>query len=726
MPPITGPANSSMRFQSPCLALLLACLLPCASFGASPPDENDNDFHFRGNVLDPQGQPVADAEVIVVTVTGRLAGQSDTDDQGNFTMEFSKSSVESSPSAADWRQACVVAKAPGYGPGWIRIGELETIDKPTLQLVQDLPIRGRILDLEGRPIAGAEVEVIAAFGNDTHNLDGFLKTARDQPVRVWRYANSEMRWLPGHALDSAVDASDGAVDGSAGGELDRPVLTTDEEGRFELQGIGRERVVRLSLKGPNIESTLIAAITRPEIEPKWKRGQPDRMTRIELESGSSLPTIYPATFNHFAGPSRPIAGTVRDHETGEPIVGARVFGSIRGRDNTANANTDEQGRYVLNGLATEGILRLHAYPSEKLPHLPARRDDIRITASAPPSAAETDFDLVRGVNASGRLVDEDTGEGVNGWVQYLAFPDNPFVQKLPDGLGDNTVYTADGRFEMTALPGAGLIVSSARDDRYEAARNEDFGRPPNEQGGFSTANRGYIWPEDFHVIKPINPEPGADPINLDLVFRSGKKVSGRLVDSEGRPVTGVRVKGIGAVRHGTALDTNEFTVTGIPEGEERRVIFRHPDRKLGAIVTFTGNEREPIDVTLRPFAIVTGRIVDTEGRPVPGAPLVILSEGAGQWIQQRRGVKRPPGQPPIELGDDDEVGITDADGRFRATELISGVKGELITGPPEALRQQAPMQPSVVATFTLRSGETRDLGDLVLRKPEAADQREDD
>ena len=55
----------------------------------------------------------------------------------------------------------LVATAPGFGPGWVRgafkaaaSGEL------TVRLVEDgPPIEGRIVDLEGRPVAGAQVKV---------------------------------------------------------------------------------------------------------------------------------------------------------------------------------------------------------------------------------------------------------------------------------------------------------------------------------------------------------------------------------------------------------------------------------------------------------------------------------------------------------------------------------------------------------------------------------------
>ncbi len=721
MQAVHTPAKPQSALLSPYLALtlLFACLSPAVSFGESAADQDGEQFHVRGRVVDPEGETFAGADVIAVSVAGRFAGGTKTSESGQFEMAFTRSAVASPAGAKDWRYACLVANAPGYGPGWVRLGELEAQPEPTLRLVKDVPIDGRILNLEGRPVAGAKLRFVDIHGSDKQNLDAYLKASRDRPAQAWVHMRDHYRSLPSQATIVTTDSI-------PGDEPDDPVLTTDEEGRFSLKGIGRERIARFHLTGPEIESTLFNVVTRPEIEPKWNRGQPNRETRMELEAGAALDTIYPASFNHFAGPSLTIAGSARNRETGEPLQGIRVAGSIRGRHNSAHADTDEEGRYTLKGLATEGLLRLHAYPPESMPYLPLERRGIKLTPSAPLASSETDFELVRGVTARGRLVDSATGKPVAGWVQYLAYADNSFVQKLPDGLGDNRVYVEDGRFKVTALPGPGLIVGKAREDRYEVARPEDFGRPPNQRGWFSTANRGSIRPDHYHVVQPIDPEPGTDPIHVELALRSGKTVAGRLVDSEGNSVNGVDAEGIAARRVGRSkLESAEFTVTGVRDGEERTVIFRHPDRELGAIVTFSGEEREPVMVTLRSLATLGGRIVDSEGRPIPGVPLAVLSEGAGKFIQQRRSGQEPVGRRPIELGADDEVGMTDVDGRFRAKGLIPGIKGELIGGPPEALREGTNILPSVLATFTLRSGETRDLGDRTLSKGEPADERED-
>ena len=58
-----------------------------------------------------------------------------------------------------WHSALIAAVAPGHGPAWIKAGDAArgTID---LRLVpDDLPIRGRVLDNQGRAVPRARVRV---------------------------------------------------------------------------------------------------------------------------------------------------------------------------------------------------------------------------------------------------------------------------------------------------------------------------------------------------------------------------------------------------------------------------------------------------------------------------------------------------------------------------------------------------------------------------------------
>jgi hypothetical protein len=60
-----------------------------------------------------------------------------------------------------WHGATIIAAAPGFGPAWVRAGKLPASGEVILRLVlDDVPIDGRIIDLEGRPVPGATVRLV--------------------------------------------------------------------------------------------------------------------------------------------------------------------------------------------------------------------------------------------------------------------------------------------------------------------------------------------------------------------------------------------------------------------------------------------------------------------------------------------------------------------------------------------------------------------------------------
>ena len=88
----------------------------------------------------------------------------------------------------------VVGSAPGFGPGWIPPVSLKAANagELTVRLVEDgPPIEGQIVDLEGRPVAGAQVKVEQVwFAGDTRppftesgDLSAWLAMVKDRGIR---------------------------------------------------------------------------------------------------------------------------------------------------------------------------------------------------------------------------------------------------------------------------------------------------------------------------------------------------------------------------------------------------------------------------------------------------------------------------------------------------------------------------------------------------------------
>ncbi len=141
---------------------------------ADPLDETGT-FPVHGRVLDPDGKPVAGAGVYVrhhaessgTTIDPMAAWQKGrvavTDADGRFHFELDKAPSEAaSEGGPGWHQAQIAAAAPGFAPAWIEAGDLVKGGDATLHLVRDdVPVRGRVLDSQGRPVAGVVVRIRA-------------------------------------------------------------------------------------------------------------------------------------------------------------------------------------------------------------------------------------------------------------------------------------------------------------------------------------------------------------------------------------------------------------------------------------------------------------------------------------------------------------------------------------------------------------------------------------
>jgi hypothetical protein len=354
------------------------------------------------------------------------------------------------------------------------------------------------------------------------DLDGYLNAAREGASQEQNFQNEQMSYLAPAAVQAELSGS--SIESAGGGMIK---LTADEQGQFELAGVGRERVVRLFVEGPNIESAHFVVVTRPEIDEKWQRKELSRNAQLDLDSGASLPIVHTATFVYAAGPSRPIRGVVRDHETKEPLAGVLVSGDIRNRPVHANATTDENGRYELRGLAAEGMLRMYATP-QGTPYLGIERQWQRIAATEP--LQEQDFELGRGVTVRGAVLNANTGAAVKARVSYLGVGINPHVQQMPDQLApyNNAITQADGSYELTVLPGPGILAVYAFSKAFKPATAADFiiVSPREVDGNISTVNMGLISPDHYHAARDIAPEPASEPLTIDFALEPSGPLDG--------------------------------------------------------------------------------------------------------------------------------------------------------------------------------------------------------
>jgi hypothetical protein len=241
----------------------------------------------------------------------------------------------------------LLVKAEGHGVEWVYLMN----QSPTVRLVKDdVPLEGRILDEEGRPVAGAKVSVVCLKVPTSGDLSAFLQSRR---------AAAEGCDLKG--LERFAESGQGKNRtpwSLMWPDLARycfPPVTTDADGRFRLTGIGRERLVDLLVQGPTIEQTELRVLTRRDVDeaalsPPAGDDEHSRVTgKLRLEH---VP-LYTPGFEHRVGPTTPITGTVRDRDTGLPLAGVQLMArpsESKCCHTDVAAVTDENGQYRLIGL----------------------------------------------------------------------------------------------------------------------------------------------------------------------------------------------------------------------------------------------------------------------------------------------------------------------------------------------------------------------------------------
>src|SRR5262249_15863535 len=148
------------------------------------------------------------------------------------------------------------------------------------------------------------------------------------------------------------------------------------------------------------------------------------------------------------------AGTVREKGTGKPLAGIKVW---CGR---CSATTDAEGRYRIDGPSKRKEYSVTAYA---VPYLDVTKSNVADTLGFHP--VKVDFELERGLEFRGHVLDKVTGKPVRASLTYMAFADNPHLKRF-SGFGPGGTVREDGSFTFTGLPGPGVLAVTADEDNY--------------------------------------------------------------------------------------------------------------------------------------------------------------------------------------------------------------------------------------------------------------------
>jgi hypothetical protein len=282
----------------------------------------------------------------------------------------------------------------------------------------------------------------------------------------------------------------------------------------------------------------------------------------------------------------------------------------------------------------------------------------------------------------------------------------------------------DGSFQLAVSPKSTHLIAQGP--------SEDFVLQTTSERLFP--DRGIY----AHAFIAHDRKSGADTRPVDVVLRRGMTVKGQVIGPDGQPdqdaqmVSPIFLMPSGAPwrswqgnYHGNVRN-GRFELHGLATDAEIPVFFLEPKRKLGATVNLSGKSGShgPITVHLAPCGTARARLVDPAGKLLAGYhdPYLInmvVTPGSRWFNRDKADEGRLAGERDYVCRIDSinypDGCVSDAQGRVIFPALIPGATYQIddmsaIDDNGGGNRRKE---------FTVKSGETLDLGDIRIEKPEA-------
>ena len=641
---------------------------------ATKPDSAPGRMTVTGRVLDPEGKPVKGAVVDLMGMSRTpwvsasvddfdftVLGLGETDGDGRFRLEAPRTS------STRYLELIALAAAPGFGLGWTYLNLNAEQPVGDIRLFTEQLVRARLVEITGRPAAGVEVRTQSiSQENDKGIAEGGISFLENPPVgaRAWP----------------------------------RPTKT-DDQGRIIIKGIGQGLSMGLTVRDPRY--------ARQDLYIKPTGPNATKETSLALE------------------PARIIEGRVLAADTGKPIPRAIVSAmtmveneQVRGFV-TSKFQTDAEGRFQMNPIAGAEYT-LGAFPTGGEPYLIAQ-DTLKWVKGK--VKMPHDFKLTRGVTIRGKVTEQGTGHPLAGSsIQFVPARNN---DKVLSGWQAIVASRDDGSFQIAVPPGKGhLLVFGPTPDfvLQEIGSNRLHDDQP---GGLR---------EHAHAIIAYQVKAGEPPQEVSPVLRRGVTIQGRVEGPDGQTVadasvlTALNIDATDTTWRGDSqvrVRDGRFELHGLAPEASTRIHVLDSAHQWGATVEVWGKQAgKELTIRLQPCGQAKARFVGLDGKPIakhsPHFEFVI-TPGPNAFSMKK------PDQ--AELAADAEFmanidhkhywppnPTTNADGRVTLPALIPGARYRIVdftTANDEDKGAQ------VRKDFTVKPGETADLGDIVIEKPQS-------
>lgn len=590
-------------------------------------------FIAEGFYKDWHPREILDIEPRIVALSGT---------HGEFEFRMSTADLVDTPRNIwpnPWELVQVVASKDGMGVGWCKVRELS--DRRKIWIRNTVPVHGRVLDLEGQPVVGADIRVLAIQGQ-TDNYDYLA-----QP-----------HWTG----------------------LSRNIVT-DDSGRFTIVGLPTNtKDIRLYAQGDSIATKIFRidlADKETSVEVIVEPTKPVTGTIVDVDSG------------------QPVAGAVvyGDDERMRNLV--RTISNERGEYRLLGLPKSKNYKLTVRSLHPGPYLTRYSNVADT-PGLTPLLNNMTIRKGVPVHVKVIDKysrellypELHYSPTSDHPNYRESSRELYHPSDQY-----RDFHAADADGIVRFYAYPGRGLIDIRLQGSGGYLPVGTRPDLMEHARTDiTF--------GFSMGSHAasIITPKisDAPLDVTLEADPG-ETMAIRLVDDVGKPVEGAsgvnqyfnayfnehdiaMMDRHGK--SGPHY-GTG---HGTQIEGNVFTVYMLESRKPRLLVFTHPERRLMAMTT--GDPDQPVkQVILKPWATVMGRLLDANGNALPNVEVAVNYPSVtaeGDW----------PLQP---------TGKTDALGRLAIDRLIPGVEHTLtVTGMNTAMPDSMKLIPSPGETIDLK------------------------
>jgi RNA polymerase sigma factor (sigma-70 family) len=649
------------------------------------PKATAREWTIVGTVLGADGKPIT-ADLFVDWIEGKFEPLGKTKTDGTFQVKVTPRTY------GGW----LVAKATGHGMEFVDLRK-GAPGEVTVKLPKEQPIRGLLIDPQGKPLAGASVTVDSLSSYDNDSLDKHLE-----------------RWTSEFFAHGIPPGGDRAMwfrsDNPANRESESPLsVVTGPDGKFELTGVGAGQLFGLTIRGAGAALTRVSVMNRTGFDPKPYLEAANESAKLMPERQGRWWHLYGPSLRIIVEPEKVVRGTVTARDTGKPLSGVPVV--VYANDRLAypmpsEAVTDKDGYYEIRGLRKHKGYAVECRTDPGTGYFTGHATVEYTTGFEP---ITVNLACAKGVVVTGTIKDAVTGLPVTTTrITWEAMPGNPFAKNYPPATREGEIGE-DGRFRLVTITGPVLLV--ARPYKSSAGRVYRRARPDPTNADLSSKVADGFW---FKVIETKETDRET---NVEIRLEPASRTAVKVVDADGRPVTGTYAAGIEPqdfLNPTHFPDASALDVLDLGPKEERFLAVVDPKRRLVGTRVVKDGDKDAV-VTLGAGGVVTGRAVGADGKPITGLTVGVY------FARREVGEASEPlnGRPKNRTREGRRETVTDEKGDFRLDALFPGQEFRLLF-----FKGKKPFGPeySKSAALTIeKHGNTLKLGDLTVEPRQSDD-----